>query len=326
MTFLNALKRRRLTGGAMGIPEMAPPETGIAQAASGEPNTIDFGSLGRVGQDQPNEFDSVQQEQTPAFDAYQSHVNAIPMREAPTRGRRILAAALGGLGAIDNLGEGLKIGQEVLNEPYQRKISDWATKGKSLEMAAKLENASYAKKLNIAKAMSANSDRDRSYNQRAFGMTETNRRAEERNQAAGAHQVITEKQGQERINETVRHNKFMENKAPKPPKQPSSRVVNHEAISALIRDFPNYSQFIGPQGFPKAPKLTDPNADPNELAMLQKEFDNFQKQYSIYMDKYGKGMGANPKQQFVDPSFFDGYDDSSNDGSDEADPTMGWPD
>lgn len=95
-------------------------------------------------------FPMPQQIQTPAMDQYQQHVQGYPQYENPS-GWRKLAAVLTGAGVgWQNPLAGIEAAREVRDEPFNRKLQDWAMKGEGLKNAASLES------MNLGRENSAN--------------------------------------------------------------------------------------------------------------------------------------------------------------------------
>ena len=89
------------------------------------------------------DFFSAPQESTQAMDMYNQHLNAIPERTRPGVGNRILSALAGGFeGYRRGPMAGISAAQNVYEEPYQRKLEDYKTKGSILGQRARLEQES----------------------------------------------------------------------------------------------------------------------------------------------------------------------------------------
>lgn len=99
---------------------------------------------------------------TSAMDMYNEHLNAIPERTRPGIGSRILSALAGGMeGYRGGPNRGIAAAQNVYEEPYQRKLDDYKTKGSILGQRANLEqNDNEMKYRNYISALKAREDAD----------------------------------------------------------------------------------------------------------------------------------------------------------------------
>ena len=78
---------------------------------------------------------------SPSLQDYEAHISAMPQREdyRASVGRRILASLAGAATGFRNPGEGINVAERITQQPYEQAVSDWSTKGKSLEAAAAQE-------------------------------------------------------------------------------------------------------------------------------------------------------------------------------------------
>lgn len=96
----------------------------------------------------------------PALKAYQEHIKNIPV-DAPSRGRRILAAIAGGLGGMHDVQTGIAAGQGVRERPYQQALANWQAKAEGLQQAAGIEGQRDAKRIAYYKLMQDAADKNR---------------------------------------------------------------------------------------------------------------------------------------------------------------------
>lgn len=81
------------------------------------------------------------QPKTEAADDYSQHLEQTPTMEenSPSIWRRIAAGLAGGLTGINNPAAGMQIGEQIVNDPYNRALSEHSLRTKPLEHRAKLE-------------------------------------------------------------------------------------------------------------------------------------------------------------------------------------------
>lgn len=280
-SLLQMMQKKRLMSGAAGSgmssdmtsdPEWAPGSIDSSPSMMG--GAVDFGDIGQVGESEPDPYQDLASAGTPAQDAYRQHIRDMPMQEAPSRGRGMLAVGAAALGALGNHpDQGIAAGQGVLAEPYQRKISDWSRKGKALESEAKFENESYKRKLDIRKAMTANEDRDSARQQTGFLASERLHQTDARDVAADSHRATIEGLTRDRDadaaknrTDSARHRKVMEgiaqqnastnagrrtdaqNRPGKPANPATADKARKMATDEIRRRFPNINrQFFDPK-------------------------------------------------------------------------------
>jgi hypothetical protein len=125
---------RRISFGVNKVETPPPTETNPVRAASQK--LMDLMSEPDEAQDK---FDSYLAEQ-PTEDQYR-----------PSKKRRV-GAALAGFGVgLTNPIAGIKIGQDIADEPYNRAVSDWTRKGKPLALAANQEQKGKTTRINMLK-------------------------------------------------------------------------------------------------------------------------------------------------------------------------------
>lgn len=90
----------------------------------------------------------------PANSKYRQFLdNELPTRDKPTKMNK-LAAVLGGVseGYFKGAGAGMRVFDETIEEPYRRKVNDFALKEKALQRAAALEDKETGRKASFARS------------------------------------------------------------------------------------------------------------------------------------------------------------------------------
>lgn len=84
----------------------------------------------------------------PAMKALQAHMAAVPREEKPSFARALASSLAGGIvGATQGASEGVKVGQGIIDQPFDRKMKHWEAEDKGLQGAAAIEDKNAKEKV-----------------------------------------------------------------------------------------------------------------------------------------------------------------------------------
>lgn len=122
----------------------------LLRKVTGEPNSSNVGDYSfedtNDTQEPDDDSDDLMQE-GPAMRSLREHTGAMPKREPVGIGRKIASALIAGAtGFTSGAEKGIKLGQEIQDAPFNRKLSDWNMEQKKLGDLAALEEKDQSRK------------------------------------------------------------------------------------------------------------------------------------------------------------------------------------
>jgi hypothetical protein len=124
-----------------------------------QPSRFNFDFLGGPQQQQENPFEPTMRTArsriadiaAPMYDTgpmqrYRDYLDSEPNRAdySPSIWRRLLAGASGGITAMEsNIPQGFKVGQAILDQPYDNAYREWSARGKKIEADARLNDSMF---------------------------------------------------------------------------------------------------------------------------------------------------------------------------------------